>query len=271
MSKLNKNILVALAVAFLGISNVSKADAEDSLMSNRLAVKVTGGLNFGSADNYFKAVKWAGFNDDKDVKADNFKWNVGGALEYEWFLNPYIGVGLNVDLGYQKLYAVSFGKNDSSNANQQNGNTNSDNAKEVAFSGCYLNPTLRIIGNFLEDGLIFDEEEEQAAGFKAGVFMDCGGGLNFGSPDYSKIDNLKDNKKAQLKLNLFNFCLGGGAFFELPLGIGMEVGYKAFMGQLLDHVEGKGEGSSSSENKDVEFVRHGVNISIFYDFGNFLA
>lgn len=140
----------------------------------------------------------------------------------------------------------------------------------------FLIPTVRVVGNFLEDGFIYDEEEESAAGFKAGAYLGVGPKFNFGSVDYSKIESLptvKATKKMQPQLGMVSFLGELGFFGELPLGIGLEASVNFHFGDNLKPAE-KNESSSSASGSEVQkdsLFGVGFTAGIFYDFANFLA
>ena len=278
VSKFNKNVLFALAAALLGVT--VKAESGD-VMNHRLVVKGIGGMHFGSGKDNFKAITKV----DRDTTGVN--WHAGGAIEYDYMFNPFIGVGLNVAGGYQSLWKFELAKpteNSTDNANKTTGtSSSSDNKNAVCFNGFFVTPTIRVVGNFLEDGFIYDEEEEGAAGFKAGAYLGVGSKFNFGKVDYSKItatifDSGKNDKKMQPQLGLVSVFGELGFFCELPLGIGFETSVNF---HLLDNLKpeeaaennnttGNATANASDVKKDGIF---GVGFTggIFYDLANFLA
>lgn len=273
MSKLNKNVLFALTVAFLGVGNISKAEDNDALMSHRLVAKLGGAYNIGSANEAFKKIT------EQDKKSDNFKFSAGGSLEYDYFFNTAFGVGLDLDFAYQQLWKFDFSdKNANANAGQNDANK-TDKSKVVNLGGFYFAPSVKVLYNFLEDGFIFDEENEEAAGSKFGVALNCGYAMNFGDkPDYSKITEIAGEEK-QAKLTLGNVIGKVGVFFELPMGFGAEVNYKALFGKSLEVVKEVATNNSNTTNNSTdtnansdnsEKFRQGVEINFFYNLGNFL-
>ena len=250
MSKFNKQVLFASICALFG-ANYVKAAGND-IMNHRIVVKAGGMLPFTNYDDAFNKVA-----DLKDKKSENFKWGVGGGVEYEFFINPYFGIGVDVFAGYQKLAQYK-----------------ADKDKILGFGGFYLNPSLSLISNFIEDGCSFDEEEGCAAGMKAGLKVNLGADLCFGKAEYKDIQfdgkDVADAKQAQLP----NWTLAAepALYCELPLGLGLEVGYR--MGLLKDILvknaeEKKTETDANKDNK-VSSFSHALNANLTYNLANLL-
>lgn len=277
MSKLNKNVLFALTVAFLGLGNISKAEDNDALMNHRLVAKVGGAFNIGPANEAFKKIT------GEEKKSDNFKWSAGGSLEYDYFFNTAFGVGLDFDIAYQQLWKFDFNKKNTGNdaTSSQSDANKADKDQVISFGGVYLAPSIKFLYNFLEDGLIFDEENEEAAGSKFGIALNCGYAMNFGCKnDYKKVNELNSlGEENQAKLTLGNVLGKVGVFFELPMGFGAEVNYKALFGKSLEVVKaaennnstnsGSSNSASNDNNDKSEKFRQGVEVYLFYNLGNF--
>ena len=264
--KLNKKCLVALTITCLSLGNISKADTVDNFINHRLVCKVVGGLNFGSADKAFEAI-----TNIKNKKSENTKWNFGGALEYDYFFNSYLGIGFNLDVAYQQLW-----KYDLSDMVFETTNIK----KEVNFCGFYATPTIRILCNFLKDGFIFDEEEKKVKGSKFGVAVDFGCNANFSNIEigkifYENVTPFKDSDAHRAVLSFLNSVIKIGAFFELPMGIGGEINWKELSsrGGILEqfkHVENNPDYDKAHNDGTLEKFRQGIDFSIFYDLGRFL-
>lgn len=125
VSKFNKNVLFALAAALLGV-NV-KAESGD-VMNHRLVLKGIGGMHFGSGKDNFKAITGV----EKD--STGVDWHVGGAVEYDFMFNPFIGVGLNIGCGYQSLWKFEVGEK---SASTTTGTSSSDKKEAVHFNGVF--------------------------------------------------------------------------------------------------------------------------------------
>lgn len=253
MSKFNKQVLFASICALFG-ANYVKAAGND-IMNHRIVVKAGGMLPFTNYDDAFNKVV-----ELKDKTSANFKFGVGGGVEYEFFINPYFGIGVDVFAGYQKLAQYK-----------------ADNDKILGFGGVYLNPSLSLISNFIEEGCSFDEEEGCAAGIKAGLKVNLGANLCFGKADYKDItfDNGSkkfDDEKNQAQLPTWTLAAEPALYCELPLGLGLEVGYR--MGLLNDVFvkkaeEKKNETDANKDNK-VSSFSHALTANLTYNLANLL-
>jgi len=237
VNKLNKQIWTALTLVLFGFAGNNNVNAEGSeIMNHRIAVKGSFSMPFTKYDDTFNKLTGLAGNDAK--KSENFKWAAGGGVEYDYFFNPYFGLGGEGLAGYQKLAKYSFGKATATPAKESEeakpaGEAKKEEGKEVVFSGFYLNPSLVLSSNFLTDGFTFDEEEGCASSLKAGANVKIGANFNFGKVDYSKVDGFSDEKK-QAKLPLCTFAVEPSLYAELPLGLGLEVGYRmGLFGDIL--------------------------------------
>ena len=253
MSKFNKQVLFASICALLD-ANFVKAAGND-IMNHRIVVKAGGMLPFTNYDDAFNKVA-----ELKDKTSANFKFGVGGGVEYEFFINPYFGIGVDVFAGYQKLAQYK-----------------ADNDKILGFGGVYLNPSLSLISNFIEEGCSFDEEEGCAAGIKAGLKVNLGANLCFGKADYKDItfDNGSkkfEDEKNPAQLPTWTLAAEPALYCELPLGLGLEVGYR--MGLLKDVLVKKADGKktetdANKENK-VSSFSHALTANLTYNLANLL-
>ncbi len=258
MNKYNKQVLLASICAICGINTVK---AESEIMNHRIVVKAGGMLPFTNYDEAFKKVT------EVEAKSENFKFGVGGGVEYEFFINPYFGVGVDVLAGYQKLAQFKADQKENKDV-------------FLGFGGFYLNPSLSLISNFIEDGCAFDEEEGCAAGIKAGLKVNLGANLCFCKADYKDIKfggvEVKDEKK-QAQLPTCTLAAEPALYCELPLGLGFEVGYR--MGLLKDILVKKAEEkkadnatSDNNENKEnkVSSFSHALTANVTYNLANLL-
>lgn len=280
VNKLNKQIWTALTLVLFGFAgNSAKAEGSE-IMNHRIAVKGSFSMPFTKYDDTFNKLTGLAGNDAK--KSENFKWAAGGGIEYDYFFNPYFGLGVEVLAGYQKLAKYDFGKATETSAKDGEakpaGEAKKEEGKEVVFSGAYLNTNLLLSTNFLADGFTFDEEEGCASSLKAGANVKIGANFNFKKADYSKVDGLSDEKK-QAQLPLCTFAVEPSLYAELPLGLGLEVGYRmGLFGDILKVKEEKKEdskataGATDTNKKDsgISSFSHGLNINLFYNLANLL-
>lgn len=249
MSKFNKQVLFASFCALFGVKHVKAAG--NDIMNHRIVVKAGGMLPFTNYDDAFNKVTGV------TAKSENFKFGVGGGVEYEFFINPYFGIGVDVFAGYQKLAQYK-----------------AENDKILGFGGVYLNPSLSLISNFIEEGCSFDEEEGCAAGLKAGLKVNLGANLCFGKAEYKDIkfgsSEVAADKQAQLPT--WTLAAEPALYCELPLGLGLEVGYR--MGLLKDVLvkkaeEKKDETVANKDNK-VSSFSHALTANLTYNLANLL-
>lgn len=250
MSKFNKQVLFASICAIFGVNHVKAAG--NDIMNHRIVVKAGGMLPFTNYDDAFNKV-----TELKGQKSENFKFGVGGGVEYEFFINPYFGIGVDVFAGYQKLAQYK-----------------AENDKILGFGGVYLNPSLSLISNFIEEGCSFDGEEGCAAALKAGFKVSLGANLCFGKADYNEIkfNNAAVDEKNQAQLPTWTLAAEPALYCELPLGLGLEVGYR--MGLLKDVLvkkaeEKKDETVANKDNK-VSSFSHALTANLTYNLANLL-
>lgn len=248
MSKFNKQVLFASICAIFGVKHVKAAG--NDIMNHRIVVKAGGMLPFTNYDDAFNKVA-----ELKDKKSENFKWCVGGGVEYEFFINPYFGIGVDVFAGYQKLAQYK-----------------ADSDKILGFGGFYLNPSLSLISNFIEEGCSFDEEEGCAAGIKAGLKVNVGANLCFGKAEYKdiKFGNSEVAADKQAQLPTWTLAAEPALYCELPLGLGLEVGYR--MGLLKDVLVKNAEEKKEDNNdkNKVSSFSHALTANLTYNLANLL-
>lgn len=249
MSKFNKQVLFASICAIFGVKNVIAAG--NDIMNHRIVVKAGGMLPFTKYDDAFNKV--TGLKDNK--KSENFKFGVGGGVEYEFFINPYFGIGVDVFAGFQKLAQYK-----------------ADSDKILGFGGVYLNPSLSLISNFIEEGCSFDEEEGCAAGLKAGLKVNLGANLCFGKAEYKdiKFGNSEVAADKQAQLPTWTLAAEPALYCELPLGLGLEVGYR--MGLLKDVLVKNAEEKKEDNNdkNKVSSFSHALTANLTYNLANLL-
>ena len=253
MSKFNKQVLFASFCALFGVKNVIAAG--NDIMNHRIVVKAGGMLPFTKYDDAFNKVTGV------TAKSENFKFGVGGGVEYEFFINPYFGIGVDVFAGYQKLAQYK-----------------AENDKILGFGGVYLNPSLSLISNFIEEGCSFDEEEGCAAGLKAGLKVNLGANLCFGKAEYKdiKFGNSEVAADKQAQLPTWTLAAEPALYCELPLGLGLEVGYR--MGLLKDVLvknaeEKKPEAEATTpadKDNKVSSFSHALTANLTYNLANLL-
>lgn len=259
MSKFNKQILFASICAIFGVNNVN-AKGND-IMNHRIVVKAGGMFPFTKYDEAFKKVTGV-----EKAESKNFKFGVGGGVEYEFFINPYFGIGVDVFAGYQKLAQYK-----------------ADSEKILGFGGVYLNPSLSLISNFIEEGCSFDEEEGCAAGIKAGLKVNLGANLCFGKADYKDItfDNGSkkfEDEKNQAQLPTWTLAAEPALYCELPLGLGLEVGYRfGFLNDVLvkktdkNATDGQKQQTTDDKKEDkVGSLSHALTANFTYNLANLL-
>jgi hypothetical protein len=248
MSKFNKQVLFASICAIFGVKNVIAAG--NDIMNHRIVVKAGGMLPFTKYDDAFNKVTGL-----TDKKSENFKFGVGGGVEYEFFINPYFGIGVDVFAGFQKLAQYK-----------------ADSDKILGFGGVYLNPSLSLISNFIEEGCSFDEEEGCAAGLKAGLKVNLGANLCFGKAEYKdiKFGNSEVAADKQAQLPTWTLAAEPALYCELPLGLGLEVGYR--MGLLKDVLVKNAEEKKEDNNdkNKVSSFSHALTANLTYNLANLL-
>ena len=254
MSKFNKQVLFASICAIFGVNHVKAAG--NDIMNHRIVVKAGGMLPFTNYDDAFNKV-----TELKNQKSENFKFGVGGGVEYEFFINPYFGIGVDVFAGYQKLAQYKDEKD-----------------KILGFGGIYLNPSMSLISNFIEEGCSFDDEAGCAAALKAGFKVSLGANLCFGKAEYKdiKLGNSEVAADKQAQLPTWTLAAEPALYCELPLGLGLEVGYR--MGLLKDVLVKKTEaskpaaGATTTADKDnkVSSFSHALTANLTYNLANLL-
>ena len=251
MVKFNKQIWAAIACALFGINNVKAESSE--IMNHRIVAKGAGIFPLFHVNNMEDAVKAiTGVN---DAKNESFKFLAGFGVEYNYWFNPYFGAGLDVLGGYRGFGQYRW-RDDASGK---------ENVIDLGL-GCCLNTDVKVLVNFLSDGFSFDEEEGCAAGLKAGAYCKSGVTFNFGDPKYDENGALKD-KKNQVVFARLNPAVEVGAFFELPCGLGGELGGRGLFGNILRPAEiVDGNEKKNEGNKLMGKVVFGVT----YNFANLI-
>jgi hypothetical protein len=252
MSKFNKQVLFVALCAICGVNNVN-AKGND-IMIHRIVVKAGGMFPFTKYDDAFSKVSGI-----EKAESKNFKFGVGGGVEYEFLINPYFGIGVDVFAGYQKLAQIEADKKDNKDM-------------FLGFGGFYLNPSLSLISNFIEEGCSFDEEEGCAAGIKAGLKVNLGANLCFSKADYNEIrfNNTAVEEKNQAQLPTWTLAAEPALYCELPLGLGLEVGYR--MGLLKDVLVKNAEEKKEDNNdkNKVSSFSHALTANFTYNLANLL-
>ena len=282
LDKFSKKIIFCLSIALFGGKSLY-ADESDALMNHHVKAGLIGGMNFMKVDEGLnKTLNIAGAEKLK-LKSEGLNWAVGAELGYSYFFNPYVGVGLDLRAEYARMWNITNKTFEESNsASGNDGQKEGKSDKKNVLSAINLAPMVVGTFNFLEEGLMYDDAAESAAGLAVGAKLGLGAkfAFNVGLDDkfgenagLAPSDKTDEEKLKAIKIFWVTPCGALDFFLNTPFGLYTTVGAEVTGWGFVPLV--KPEMVKASENKenkdagkDLAKFDIGFRAAVGYDFAN---